>query len=51
MVNDRVYDPEEAVFDLSIWRCLNCGETIDPLILRNRSKQQDDRKAVSIQAA
>ena len=42
MVNDRIFDPEEAIFDLSVWRCLNCGETVDPLILKNRLKQEQE---------
>ena len=51
MVNDRIYDADEAIFDLSIWRCLNCGETVDPLILQNRLKQEQELKALSSQAA
>ncbi len=51
MVNDRVYDAEEAVFNLSIWRCLNCGETVDPLILQNRLKQEQELKELSTNAA
>ena len=51
MVNDRVYDTEEAVFNLSIWRCLNCGETVDPLILQNRLKQEQELKELSTNVA
>jgi len=51
MVNDRVYDAEEAVFNLSIWRCLNCGESVDPLILQNRLKQEQELKELSTNAA
>ena len=51
MVNDRVYDAEEAIFDLFIWRCLNCGQTIDPLILQNRLKQEQESNALPIKAA
>jgi hypothetical protein len=51
MIYDRVYDPEEAIFDLSIWRCLNCGETLDPLILQNRMKQEQEAKALPTKAA
>ncbi|MCA9470511.1 MAG: hypothetical protein MRJ96_06170 [Nitrospirales bacterium] len=36
MVFDRIYGPDEAIFDLPIWRCLNCGATVDPLILQKR---------------
>ncbi|MGB0910997.1 MAG: hypothetical protein ACPGYT_11595 [Nitrospirales bacterium] len=36
MIFDRIYGPDEAVFDLPIWRCVNCGSTVDPLILEKR---------------
>ena len=51
MVSDRTYAPEEAIFNLPIWRCLNCGETIDPLILENRLKQEQELKGLATQAA
>ena len=51
MVNDRVYDAEEAIFDLSIWRCLNCGQTVDPLILQNRLKQEQESNGLPVKAA
>lgn len=51
MVHDRVYAAEEAIFNLSIWRCLNCGETVDPLILQNRMRQEQELKSLAIQAA
>jgi len=36
MVFDRLYGPDEAIFDLPIWRCLNCGSSVDPLVLQKR---------------
>lgn len=36
IVQDQVWDPDEALQSLSIWRCLNCGETVDWRILKNR---------------
>jgi hypothetical protein len=29
MVNDQIFDPKASVRRIDIWRCLNCGETID----------------------
>ncbi len=51
MVSDQAYAAEEAIFNLSIWRCLNCGETVDPLILQNRLKQEQELKALATKAA
>ena len=36
LVQDQVWDPGEALGALSIWRCLNCGETVEWGILKNR---------------
>lgn len=36
IVQDQVWDPEEALQSLSIWRCVNYGETVDWGILKNR---------------
>ncbi|WP_447969757.1 hypothetical protein [Nitrospira sp. M1] len=36
MIFDRLYGPDEAIFDLPIWRCLNCGSSVDPLVLQKR---------------
>ena len=40
LISDQVYHPEEALYVLSIWRCLNCGETFDPMIVENRTRQE-----------
>jgi hypothetical protein len=40
LISDHLYNKDEALYVLSIWRCLNCGETFDPMIIRNRSSQQ-----------
>ena len=40
LMSDQVYNPEEALYVLSIWRCLNCGESFDPMILQNRTCQE-----------
>ena len=45
MVFDRIYGPDEAIFDLPIWRCLNCGGTIDPLVLQKRLAE--DKQMIS----
>lgn len=51
MVYDRVYGPEEVTLELLIWRCLNCGETVDPLILQNRMKQERGANPARTKAA
>ena len=44
MVIDKIYDPDGQVFQIDIWRCLNCGETIDADILRVKNKAQAKEK-------
>ena len=51
MVNDQVYDPDEAILDLPIWRCVNCGETVDSLILQNRLRNSQESKSAAKKAA
>jgi hypothetical protein len=29
MVTDQIFDPRASIRKIDIWRCLNCGETID----------------------
>ena len=29
MVQDQILDPRASMRRIDIWRCLNCGETID----------------------
>jgi hypothetical protein len=40
LISDYLYNKDEALYVLSIWRCLNCGETFDPMIIRNRASQE-----------
>jgi hypothetical protein len=40
MISDQLYHHNEALYVLSIWRCLNCGETFDPMIVQNRTNQE-----------
>lgn len=40
MVKDQVYDLDGPYLHLNLWRCLNCGEIVDPAILTVR-KQKD----------
>ncbi len=40
LMSDQVYNADEALYVLSIWRCLNCGETFDSMVLRNRIQQK-----------
>ena len=41
LMSDQVYNQNEAMYCLSIWRCLNCGENFDSTILRNRTEQKE----------
>lgn len=40
LISDQVYNQDEALYVLSVWRCLNCGETFDSMILQNRTHQK-----------
>ena len=35
LISDYLYNKDEALSVLYIWRCLNCGETFDSMIIRN----------------
>jgi len=39
LISDHIYNKDESLYVLSIWRCLNCGETCDSMIIRNRTNQ------------
>jgi len=41
MIHEKVYSKTEM---LSIWRCVLCGEYIDPVILENRQYQKTIRE-------
>jgi len=41
LMSDQVYNQDEAMYVLSIWRCLNCGENFDSMILQNRAHQKE----------
>ncbi len=51
MVHDRVLDVEAALLDLPIWRCVNCGESLDPILLRNRQSQDQHSKTLTAEVA
>jgi len=52
MVNDQLYNPDEALYVLSIWRCLkSCGETFDPISIRNRYSQEHPKVSKNPKAA
>ena len=44
MISDQHYNKDEALYVLSIWRCLNCGETFDSMILHNRACQEGQER-------
>ncbi len=39
LMSDQVFHSAEALYMLSIWRCLNCGEVFDSTTLQNRTNQ------------
>lgn len=41
LMSDHVYNQDEAMHVLAIWRCLNCGENFDSMILQNRRQQKE----------
>ena len=41
LMSDQVYNADEGLYVLSIWRCLNCGESFDSMILKNRTTQKE----------
>ncbi len=44
MVEEKIFDPDGQVYHLNVWRCLNCGETIDPAILKVRKEKRIKEK-------
>jgi len=46
MVWDRFFDSDEegGLLTFSGWRCVSCGEIIDPVILANRANPPVPRK-------
>ncbi|UCE62829.1 MAG: hypothetical protein JSU59_08055 [Nitrospirota bacterium] len=40
MVLDKIYDPDGQFLHIDVWRCLNCGETLDPTILQARKEKK-----------
>lgn len=51
MVFDQVYDSDAELLTLSFWRCVNCGESVDPLIFQNRREKEEIVRAPSPRAA
>lgn len=50
LISDYLYNKDEALSVLNIWRCLNCGETFDSMIMRNRTTligKEDAKKSKS----
>lgn len=40
MIKDKIYDPDGQFLHLDIWRCVNCGETVDAAILQARKEKE-----------
>ncbi len=45
MVYERFQDMLAVFF---AWRCLNCGEIVDPVVVRNRGEEKDKRRKASV---
>lgn len=52
MVLDKIYDPDGQFLHIDVWRCLNCGETLDPTILKARKdkKTQEESPSSTVKA-
>ncbi len=43
-----VYERFQDMLDLFYaWRCLNCGEIVDPVVVRNRAPEKKAKKRVA----
>ena len=51
MVYDRVFDVKAEFLELPIWRCVNCGESLDPILMRNRQSQDQHSKTLTAEVA
>jgi hypothetical protein len=40
LVEDQCYDLLDDTFNLKAWRCISCGNLIDPVILKNQQEQE-----------
>ncbi len=45
MVYERFQDMLAVFF---AWRCLNCGEIVDPVVVRNRGEEKEKRRKASV---
>ena len=48
LVPEYAYDlANSGSISASLWKCVQCGDRIDPIILANRARQADARRLVS----
>ena len=47
MVLDKIYDPDGQFLHIDVWRCLNCGETLDPTIVQARKEKKEKENLAS----
>ena len=40
MVRDTIFDPFGTEYHSKVWRCIGCGEILDPVILANRRRSR-----------
>lgn len=49
LVRDSIYNLDGQFHHLEVLRCLNCGETVDPTILKVREMKNDQRGIKALQ--
>ena len=47
MVKDQIYDLDAEFLHIEVWRCLNCGETVDPTILQARREKEGKQEKLT----
>ena len=49
-VYDEVASPDDIGKDVIGWRCVNCGDYVDELVLRNRGTQRGGGACISVRS-
>jgi hypothetical protein len=40
LVRDRFFDLQDTALHIDAWRCVSCGDVLDPVILANRRNRR-----------
>ena len=51
LVRDSIYNIEDQFHHLEVFRCLNCGETVDATILNAPKMKNDQRGSTELQVS